>query len=369
MNTVYGTIHTGERLHSLTPSAASEVILAIRGPGPRVFYLLLALLAATPALADSVVMYGVNDNGLIVGQDFTSAGTYLAFLYSQSTGMYTFLNPPGATNAIAVGINDSNQIVGAFGNSAGNFGYLYSGGTYTTISVPGAYQSFPSQFYSGTGTVASGINDNGVVVGSWDPSATAANEGYTYNSNTGQFTNTSISDGGAYTLPYGINDSGEISGNVDTFPSGQRVITGFIDNGGVFTSISYPGASSTIVQGINDSGAVVGWYTLGGVTTGFIYINGAFTSIMYPGSSATELTGISNNGEIVGFYSCSSGTCPLSDPSFYATPKQGGGYSFNTIPDPAPDPGTAVLFGAGLLLLAIKAERGLSNRRQPPTFN
>jgi hypothetical protein len=313
--------------------------------------LLLTSIGVSAAFADTIAPYDVNNSGLIVGQNFTASGVYQSFVYNQNTGIYTFLSPPGATNSNAVGINDTNQIVGAYGNSTGNFGYRYSGGVFSTISVPGAYQSSPSQFFSGTGTEATGINNGGVIVGTWDPSNTAAAEGFIYNGTT--FTNTSISDGGAYTTLYGVNDSGEISGFTTTFSGNSRVRSGFVYNNGVFTPINYPGASSTIVQGINDSGQVVGFYNLAGVTSGFIYEDGNFTSIMYPGSSATALFGISNDGELVGTYTCTSGSCPFSDPGFYATPTAGGGYSFNTIPDPTPEPDTFVLLGGGFAIVMI----------------
>lgn len=35
---------------------------------------------------------------------------------------------------------------------------------------------------------------------------------------------------------------------------------GFLDNGGVYTSIDYPGAWDTGAYGINDAGEIVGYY-------------------------------------------------------------------------------------------------------------
>lgn len=324
-------------------------------PAALISFMLLGSFAGIDAHADSITPYSVNDNGLIVGQDFTTSNTYRAFVYDPNTGTFTFLSPPGATNAIAVGINDNNQIVGSYGSSTGNFGYLYSGGVFSTISVLGAYQTSPSQFFSGTGTVASGINGAGVIVGSWNPSVTAPETGFIYDGTV--FTNTSISDGGRYTDLYGINDSGEISGYAIAFSGRTRTYFSFVYNSGVFTPISYPGATSTIVQGINDNGVVVGFYSLAGVTSGFIYDNGTYTSMMYPGASTTNLFGISNNGEIVGSYTCTSGACPFSDPGFFATPNGSGGYSFQTIADPTPEPGTMAIFVGGLGLLAVNTLR------------
>jgi hypothetical protein len=109
-----------------------------------------------------------------------------------------------------------------------------------------------------------------------------------------------------------------ISGSVDTY-------IGFLynTNTSTFTTIIYPGATRTVVQGINDGGEVAGFYTLAGVTSGFTYESGVYTPFNYPGSNLTELFGISNNGTISGLYTCPSGPCN-SDPAFYATPTQNG---------------------------------------------
>src|SRR5262249_52781439 len=62
---------------------------------------------------------------------------------------------PGASGSAATGINDAGLIVGNQVDSDGVFhGFLLSGGVYTTLDVPGAI-----------GTRANGINDAGLIVG------------------------------------------------------------------------------------------------------------------------------------------------------------------------------------------------------------
>src|SRR5580700_10022033 len=219
----------------------------------------ILLAAVSPALfADTIIPYGVNDSGMIVGVDYN--GSYQALVYNPSTATFTYLTPPGSTNSQAVGINDSGQIVGSYGNSSGNFGFLYSGGTYTTISAPGALQFTPSTFFNGGGTDdAAGINNAGEIAGAWTNSS-GFEQGFTYSG--GTFTDTGITDPGqSDTVLYGINDSGLISGYAISTPGGVRTDSSFLYNGTSFTPIAYPGASSTHVQGINDSGEAVGFYS------------------------------------------------------------------------------------------------------------
>ncbi len=80
--------------------------------------------------------YGINDAGQIVGDYADSSGAVHGFLYSG--GSYTTLDDPSGTNGtIAHGINDAGQIVGYYIDSSGTeHGFLYSGGTYTKLDDP-----------------------------------------------------------------------------------------------------------------------------------------------------------------------------------------------------------------------------------------
>src|SRR5229473_855981 len=69
-----------------------------------------------------------------------------------------------------------------------------------------------------------------------------------------------------------------------------------------FTSIDFPGASSTVPFGINPRGDIVGHYVSAGVTHGFLLSGDEFTSIDFPGASLTIASGINARGDIVGQY-------------------------------------------------------------------
>ena len=98
---------------------------------------------------------GFNEAGLNVGSYRAACGSAQGFLYSGGT--YTTLDDPSATNGtFANGINDRGQIVGSYVHSADNLrGFLYSGGFFTTIDDPLATN----------GTMVQGINDAGQIVG------------------------------------------------------------------------------------------------------------------------------------------------------------------------------------------------------------
>ncbi len=124
-------------------------------------------------------------------------------------------------------------------DSAG--GFFYSGGTFTTIAVPGAQ-----------GTEPNSINDSGIIVGQYFPQ----------------------------------------TGNLQ----------GFIYSGGAYATISFPGAASTGAKGINNAGQIVGFYTdSSGTNHAFIYSGGVFQNLFGPTCKSSVAYGINNLGSIVGY--------------------------------------------------------------------
>jgi hypothetical protein len=151
---------------------------------------------------------GFNNLGDIAGNYVsTNDFNFHIFIYHQGTGTYSTFDLPGDTASTTVyGLNDNDVIVGSDGR--GN-GFRYDGTTLTLIDIPGALS-----------TILTGINDNGLMVGTY---------------------------------------SGSTSGS-------------FVTDGVNFTPIVFPGASNTTVTGINDEGEIVGRYLLpnSGNSHGFI---------------------------------------------------------------------------------------------------
>jgi hypothetical protein len=118
-------------------------------------------------------------------------------------------------------------------------GFLYSGGTYTTIDFPHA-----------TGTTVTGINAHDDIVG-----------GY------------SDADGAH----------------------------GFVRRSGACIPIDFPLANITITWGINDAGDVAGYYyDANGIDHGFVLAGGVFGTVEVAGSRGTQLMRIKNNGQVTG---------------------------------------------------------------------
>lgn len=194
----------------------------------------------------STIATGINASGQIVG---VSGGA--GFLYSQGT--YTwFGSGPQQGATFMGGINDTGQIVG----SSDSFvfvhngtivspvgGFLYSNGSSTDINDPSAISA------PGQGTYVRGINNAGQIVGYYN--STSGDHGFLYNG--GTYTTLDYPLGAPRgTYATGINNFGQIVGYYIDNSGGAH---GFIDTGGVYTTIDNPlGAAGTFVYGINDFG-------------------------------------------------------------------------------------------------------------------
>lgn len=112
---------------------------------------------------------------------------------------------------------------------------------------------------------------------------------------------------------------------------------GFLDIGGTFTMLDFPGSVFTQALGLNNHGQVVGDYVdAAGDMHGFLYTVGTanYLSIDDPnGIGTTTINGINDKGQLVGFYV----DAGQNTDGFVATP--------------VPEPGLTAL--AGLVLAGI----------------
>jgi probable HAF family extracellular repeat protein len=143
------------------------------------------------------------------------------FPANSDTFTYTNIYGPTGPNAGAStnSINNKGEIVGYFNNSSGGFAgsYLYSAGTYTNISPPGAAFPIPG--------AAIDINDKGQIVGYFTNSS-GLNQGFRYND--GNYTTIAV-PGSSVNFPFAINNRGEITGY---FSTGFNPYSGFLYKNG-----------------------------------------------------------------------------------------------------------------------------------------
>jgi uncharacterized membrane protein len=277
--------------------------------------------------------HGINDSGQIVG--FYNDGPQNHYYgYLLSGGSYTTLDRPGYVATVAYGINASGQIVGycllEMGGLGQEHGFLLSGGNYTTIDFPGAHVL----------SHANGINASGQIVGTY-----SGTHGYLLSG--GSYT-TIEPPGSCCSEAHGINDSGQIVG---LYYDG-RGEHGYLLSGGSYTTLDVPGSTYTSAFGINDSGQIVGDY-IGADRQehGFLLSGGSYTTLDVPGSFYTAPSGINDAGQIVGHYSDSEGGLPsygvLANPlTTWANPAGGQwGVASNWDAGRVPGPGDDVTIG------------------------
>lgn len=253
----------------------------------------------------------INDSGQIVGRYQDTAGINHGFLLSN--GVYSPFDVPGASGFTgAVGINSKGQIVGSYLLNNVGHSFLLSGGTFTTIDPP-----------AGHGSGANGINRNGDIVGSYaqnilfSPNTAATNgNGHGFLLRNGVFTTIDF-PGATYTEAWKIDDAGNIIGRYQTGDGKYHI---YLLSNGTFTSIpDVPGAVQTAffeVGGLNRYGDMAasycsstpcpwgfqGFFKTTGIVHGFLLNGGVYTTIDFPGATATGAFALNSFDDIVGAY-------------------------------------------------------------------
>ena len=205
---------------------------------------------------------------------------------------------------IATGMNNAGIIVGYWNStvpSSQYHGFLSNGSTFKSVDYPGA-----------TGTWLQGINDAGLVAGYYEDAVPSAH-GFIYNSKTAAFVLGPLDyPGAADTTLIGINGQVELIGSYHN--SGNPIPYGFFWQNGNF----YGTATGCGLQGLNDNGVIAGGSSNNTSAWGTIsYSQGAdCITVNYPGSTITDVYSINDVGQLSGTYYCSGYYCV-----FYAVPQ------------------------------------------------
>jgi hypothetical protein len=224
------------------------------------------------------------------------------------------------------GANNQMQIVGyvTAGNGIGGFvldfgiGSTFTFGNIREVYVPGSRFTVPSK-----------INDRGQIAGLYVDAA-GAEHGFLFSG--GQYSTIDY-PGATSTEALALDNSGNpaVAGNyVDA--SGR--VHGFVLTGGRFHSVDAGFAVNLSVTGINDHAQLTGTYDTGGpigagATSGFTGSLGSLTPLNYPSKdfpTSTVANNLNNNNEVVGQVEIQFPSFPQHDPFL-----EGGG-NFEKIP-------------------------------------
>ena len=234
--------------------------------------------------------YGNNDHGAVVGNYGALDGSVHGFLFDGHD--FIDIVVPGSSaddHGSLSDINDAGVAIGSFIDAETEIGHGYLRSSTGEITV------LPDPSPDAVSTEAAGVNNSGMIVGSFFDDAGGLH-GFIR-----RFGNTLVYDypNAVRTRLNGLNNHGEITGQ---WSDGVHQ-HGFVLVGRRARPVEFPGAVSTRGAGINDSGDVVGFYTdADGVIHGFLYAGGRYTSLDYPGAPDSAVFGINNMGVITGTY-------------------------------------------------------------------
>ncbi len=226
---------------------------------------------------------------------------------------YQSENFPHSVQTQVVGLNNTGITVGFYSTKMGlkgpDFGFYAKHGAFHRADFPTKHPAKPAI------DQLLGVNDAGLAVGFYN-TKNGNTHAYSYDIKTHRYAHITVR-GLRNVTAAAINNNGDVAG----FGTQSGKVVGFLrlNHGTVFT-LKAPGASMTQAFGVNDGDVVVGAYTVGAKSFGFIWAPGlGLQTVNDPhGVGSTLINGINDHGRIVGFYTDSAGNTD----GFLGTPKR-----------------------------------------------
>lgn len=248
----------------------------------------------------------INNQGVVAG--YHGASVNKGFTYFSNTKKFVNENYPGSMQTQVTGINNLGKTVGFYITPSNQTkGFQFADGTYYN-------SNFPSTPFN----QLLGQNDFSQAAGYYSAteSGSAPDHAYVLDES-GQVWMSFVLPNSTQAQATSINNAGDVCGfTVDS----KSINHGWVTISGSLILLNYPESTGTQAFGLNNKSQVVGAYTDSSNNThGFVYnlTTHVWQSIDNPdGVGTTIVNGINDNGVLVGFY----GTSPINT-AFIATPK------------------------------------------------
>jgi len=195
----------------------------------------------------------------------------------------SYIDMPGSRSTVAAGIDILGRVVGYYTDQTTTRGFLFDGGTYSTVAFPGA-----------AWTAAYGINMAGQIVGGYGSDPVTGRHGFLLSG--GSFSTFDV-PGATDTVGRGLNNIAQIVGDYAGTEGSRH---GFLLSGGAYKVVEYPKSAASGASSVNDAGAIVGTAGDNAAAHGFLMSGDTFTVIRFPGNAYTSVSGINNHGDVVG---------------------------------------------------------------------
>lgn len=273
-------------------------------------------------------LWDINDAGQIAGNN-----DFGAFVYSQ--GRYDYLPLYQGLTATVTGISNSGTLVGILNdpNSNSGFGasFIYEGGTFAVFAPQGLTDP-EIRHISSDGRYLTGVYTGGNF----------GLAGFVYDRASGSLTQLEAPNGAV--IMQGTSVGGIAVGSLSGSRGGGLIYdtntntTTFVPKGNL--------AGQPRLRDINDTGVLTGF--LSGSPYAFVgTVAGGFELLSFEGATSTTVYGLNNKGQLVGFYS-SGDSLPL-------------GFIATSVPEPA----TVMMMCLGLLGVFVRARSAAMPRSKP----
>jgi hypothetical protein len=206
--------------------------------------------------ADGMQGWALNNALRVPGNAYGTSAPPDSLIYDHTAGTLTSIpSAGGGLRSTAIGINNAGQLAGSYTDGSGVKGYVLTGSTYNTFHFPGSIKTY-----------GRALNNTGLVTGYGEMTTTPfTSSGFIYEPATGIFT--AIAPAGAsFTIAQGVNDAGVVVGSSTMFPG--AVYPG--SPAGPYGWVRQPGGTLTFfrvnsqptrARGINNAGEIVGWFS------------------------------------------------------------------------------------------------------------